>query len=149
MKFIWRDLAEQRDVRADANTPSYILETKSELFIPFTPPPSLSLSRLLLDVTLRGLLENACDHSSRLLPWQPGPTHPTRHSHSVKHPLSEFEGPVHGATRAFAQTDMNRFLHLKGFPERGFIPGLLSGLLSFFGSFCLRFPFISKSGLTG
>lgn len=103
---------------------THLFETKSELFIPFTPPPpypphslALSLSRLLLDVTLRGLLENACDHSSRLLPWQPGPTHPTRHSHSVKHPLSEFEGPVHGATRAFAQTDMSRFLHLKGFPE--------------------------------
>lgn len=52
------------------------LKQKSELFILLAPHPprSLSLSRLLLDVTLRGLLENACDHSSRLLPWQPGPT---------------------------------------------------------------------------
>lgn len=114
---------------------TFLKQSRNSLSL--SPPPP-ALSRLLLDVTVRGRLENACDHSSRLLPWQPGPTHPTRHSHSVKHPLSEFEGPVHGATRAFAQTDMNRFLHLKGFPERAFIPGLLSGLLSFFMRLLLK-----------
>lgn len=48
----------------------------------------LCKTSLLLDVTLCGLPANACERSSRWLPWQPGPTHPTRHSHSVKHPFS-------------------------------------------------------------
>lgn len=36
-----------------------------------------------------GLLVIACKQSSRWLPWQHRSTHPTRHSHSAKHPLSQ------------------------------------------------------------
>ena len=68
---------------------------------------SLSVSQigLLLDVTLCGLPANVCERSSRWLPWQPGPTHPTRHSHSVKHPFSDkLERCTHTWTHTHTRT---------------------------------------------
>lgn len=61
---------------------------------------------LLLDVTLCGLPANACERSSRWLLWQPGPTHPTRHSHSVKHPFSnKLEMRAHTHTHCWLTGD--------------------------------------------
>ena len=88
--------------------------------------PSLSRIGLLLDVTLCGLLANACERSSRWSPWQPGPTHPTRHSHSVKHPFlsDKLEMRVHTHTQGLffvffysMQTQTRTHTRtLKGFP---------------------------------
>lgn len=102
----------------------------SALNHPPTPPPPLSLFP---GCTLRGLLENACDHSSRLLPWQPGPTHPTRHSHSVKHPLSRSSrGPCTEQHVHFTQTERNTpsrsfsdaDISFSGFYHKSGLPGL-------------------------
>ncbi|MEQ2162877.1 hypothetical protein GOODEAATRI_024446 [Goodea atripinnis] len=70
--------------------PAWVLSTSCIYKAKSDKPKTLFLIwiGLMLDVTVRGLSANSCECSSRWMLWQPGPTHPTRHSHSVKHPFS-------------------------------------------------------------